>query len=294
MLIYTPKVVQIPFLCTEMSLFIASLNSGSNGNCYYIGNEQEAILIDAGISCRETEARMRQLDLSPDKLKAIFITHEHTDHIRGLTVLSKKYGIPVYITPKTLKSGRLELRTELVNDFTPHEPVEIGNLSVTPFPKIHDADDPHSFIVSGNGINIAVITDIGICCNEVTYYFRQCHAAILESNYDEEMLANGPYPLYLKRRISGGKGHISNQQALDFLVRHKPQFMTHVLLAHLSRENNHPDLVQELFSSNFLDSHMIVASRDSASEVYHITGTSIELRPRRIVKPVTYTQLSLF
>ncbi len=278
-----------------MGLSIASLNSGSNGNCYYIGNDDEAVLIDAGISCRETENRMRKLNLSPDKLKAIFITHEHSDHIRGLSVLSKKYRLPVYITPKTLRSGRLELQTDLVNDFSPHEPIQIGNLSVTPFPKIHDAYDPHSFIVSGNGINIAVITDIGACCNNVTYYFRQCHAAFLESNYDEDMLENGRYPLHLKRRISGGKGHISNKQALDFLAKHKPEFMSHVLLAHLSKENNHPELVSSLFQSNFESANMIVASRDGASEVYRITSNrTMELKPIQIRKHVSYTQLSLF
>lgn len=278
-----------------MSLHIASLNSGSNGNCYYVGNEHEAVLIDAGISCRETENRMRKLDLSPEKLKAIFITHEHTDHIRGLTVLSKKYKLPVYITPKTMRSGRLALESTLIRDFSAHEAVQVGNLSVTPFPKVHDADDPHSFVVSGNGINIAVITDIGNCCDNVTYYFRQCHAAILEANYDEEMLENGRYPYYLKKRISGGKGHISNKQALDFLAKHKPEFMSHVLLAHLSKENNHPELVKTLFQSHFEDTSMIVASRDEASEVFHIRGERLfDLKPIRIRKPVAYTQLSLF
>lgn len=279
---------------THMGLYIASLNSGSNGNCYYVGNEQEAVLIDAGISCRETENRMRNIGLNPESVRAIFITHEHTDHIRGLRVLSKKYRLPVYITPRTLRSGRLELERELVCDFSPHRAIEVGGLTVTAFPKVHDADDPHSFIVSGNGINVAVITDIGHCCDDVAHYFRQCHAAFLEANYDEDMLENGPYPFYLKRRISGGKGHISNMQALDFLSRHKPDFMSHVLLAHLSKENNHPELVKGMFSSTFTETNMIVASREQASEVYYITGNSRQLSRRRIAGQAAYTQLSLF
>lgn len=278
-----------------MGLFIASINSGSNGNCYYVGNEHEAVLIDVGISCRETENRMRKIGLLPEKVKAIFITHEHSDHIRGLEVFSKKYKLPVYITPKTLRSGNLKLENDLVRDFVPHESVSIGDLSVLPFPKIHDADDPHSFVVSGEGINIAVITDIGACCNDVTYYFRQCHAAFLEANYDEAMLENGRYPLYLKRRISGGKGHISNRKAFDFMSRHKPGFMSHVFLAHLSEQNNHPELVRALFEDNFGNTEIVVASRKEASKVYEIVSDrSFELKSKEIRQPQSYTQLSLF
>lgn len=116
-----------------MSLFIASLNSGSNGNCYYLGNEEEAVLVDAGISCRETEKRMKRLGLSMEKVKAIFISHEHTDHIAGIRVLAKKYRLPVYITRPTLAHGRLELDAASVVAFTPHTPVTIGNLALRLF-----------------------------------------------------------------------------------------------------------------------------------------------------------------
>src|ERR1700733_12656087 len=126
-----------------MSLFIASLNSGSNGNCYYVGNEHEAVLIDAGISCRETERRMLRLGLSMKKVKAIFVTHEHSDHINGISTLSRKYQIPVYVTPHTLQFGRLVLKEGLTRTFSAYAAVTIGNLSVTAFPKFHDATDPH-------------------------------------------------------------------------------------------------------------------------------------------------------
>ena len=125
-----------------MSLFITSLNSGSNGNCYYIGNEQEAILVDAGISCKETEMRMRRLGLSMQKVKAIFISHEHSDHIRGVTVLAKKYRLPVYITPLTYQHGGLFLDDDLVLPFLAFEPVNVGSLSIIAFPKLHDAAHP--------------------------------------------------------------------------------------------------------------------------------------------------------
>ena len=122
-----------------MSLFITSLNSGSNGNCYYIGNDNEAVLVDAGISCRETEKRMTRLGLAMSKIKAIFISHEHIDHIRGVNVLAKKYRLPVYITNSTLVHGGLSLEAQLVMPFNPYEPVQIGTLLITAFPKHHDA-----------------------------------------------------------------------------------------------------------------------------------------------------------
>src|SRR4051812_36023443 len=129
-----------------MSLFITSLNSGSNGNCYYVGNDREALLVDAGISCREIEKRMKRLGLPMQRIKAVFISHEHSDHISGLTVLVHKYRIPVYITQATLKQGGLRLDPSLVYSFSAREPVTIGSLVVTAFPKMHDAIDPHSFV----------------------------------------------------------------------------------------------------------------------------------------------------
>src|SRR5688572_24911000 len=127
------------FLCLFMSLFITSLNSGSNGNCYYVGNDEEAVLVDAGISCKETEVRMRRLGLSMDKVKAIFVSHEHTDHISGIPVLARKYKLPVYITPGTLKNCFFNSRHYPIHLFKAYEPVTIGSLTISGFPKLHDA-----------------------------------------------------------------------------------------------------------------------------------------------------------
>jgi phosphoribosyl 1,2-cyclic phosphodiesterase len=253
-----------------MSVFIASLNSGSNGNCYYVGNEQEAVLIDAGISCRETEKRMARLGLSMSKVKAIFISHEHSDHISGVPVLAKKYQLPVYITPRTTFTGRQFLNTQMVYPFVAYHPIRIGDITVTAFPKFHDAAEPHSFIVSCNEINIGVITDIGLACEHVIRNFAQCHAAFLEANYDEQMLASGRYPYHLKRRISGGHGHLSNTQALELFIKHKPEFMSHLLLSHLSKDNNNPELVKQLFDEHADGTEIIVASRYQESSVYQI------------------------
>lgn len=256
-----------------MSLFIASLNSGSNGNCYYIGNEQEAVLIDAGISCRETEKRMKRLGLLPEMVKAVFISHEHSDHIRGLPVLARKYHLPVYITEPTLLHGGLTSHLSTVHSFTAYEPVNIGSLSVVPFPKYHDAADPHSFVVSGNDTTVGIFTDIGITCGHLVKHFEQCHAAFLEANYDEQLLESSRYPFFLKKRISGGKGHLSNRQALELFTGYRPSFMSHLLLSHLSQENNRPELVQALFDQHAGDTTVVVASRYQESAVYHITGS---------------------
>ena len=253
-----------------MSLFISSLNSGSNGNCYYVGNETEAVLVDAGISCREIERRMKRLGLLMEKVKAVFISHEHSDHIKGLPVLVKKYRLPVYITDATRRNGRLEFEINLTNLFKAHEEINIGNLSVTAFPKFHDASDPYSFVISCNQIHVGVFTDIGKPCKNVIQYFKRCHAAFLEANYDEEMLQNGNYPFHLKRRISGGLGHLSNKEALQLFVTHRPSFMSHLLLAHLSNNNNTPEIVQTLFNAHAGNVKITVASRFSETEVFHI------------------------
>lgn len=282
-----------------MQLFITSLNSGSNGNCYYIGNEHEAVLVDAGISCREIEKRMKRLGLSMGKVKAIFISHEHSDHIRGIAVLAKKYQLPVFITPATLRNAGLGFTGLQVISFQADEVVSIGKLTVTTFAKQHDAADPHSFVVACGDVKVGVFTDIGAPCANLIYHFQQCHAAFLEANYDDEMLDKGNYPFYLKRRIRGGKGHLSNKQALTLFTAYKPPFMSHVLLSHLSKNNNCPKLVAEMFDAHAGGTEVIVTSRFEETPVYTIshTGRTYERESksrRQAVAPSAPLQLSLF
>lgn len=277
-----------------MSLFIASLNSGSNGNCYYVGNNEEAILIDAGISCRETEKRLKRLELSVKKIKAVFISHEHTDHIKGLQTISQKYNLPVYITEGTHKASGIHLQPGLTYSFKKNKSVMIGKLSVTAFPKYHDAKDPHSFIVSCNNIRVGIFTDIGFACKDVIRNFSQCHAAFLESNYDEHMLMNGSYPLHLKNRISNGNGHLSNKQALELFRLHRPPFMSHLLLSHLSHNNNTPEIVNEMFSKYAGKTKIIIAPRKNETSVYHITDDSLNGKKKLTTLKEKHIQLSLF
>ena len=256
-----------------MALFIASLNSGSNGNCYYIGNDSEAVLIDAGLSCRETEKRMRRLGLPLDRVKAIFISHEHDDHIRGLEILSRRYQLPVYITDPTLEQCRFPPDPQLVKSFRAGEAVTVGDLSILAFSKAHDASDPYSFVVASPTVRIGVFTDIGAVCDNLIAHFTQCHAAFLETNYDEEMLEKGRYPWPLKHRIRGGHGHLSNRQALELFAAYRPPFMSHLLLAHLSQDNNRPELAQALFEEQACGATITVASRYNESEIYAIDGS---------------------
>ena len=276
-----------------MSLFITSLNSGSNGNCYYVGNENEAIMVDAGLSCRETEKRMGLLGLSMENIKAIFVSHEHSDHIRGLSGLSEKYSLPVYITRQTLQHCSVPVNKELVNDFTAHVPVSIGALSITPFPKLHDAADPHSFIISCRGITVGVFTDIGAPCADVINYFSQCNAALLEANYDEGLLEKGNYPLFLNERTRGGNGHLSNRQALEIFTLHRSKRMTHLLLSHLSKNNNDVQLVQQLFEAHSDGIQIEIASRYTHSNLFFIQPIA-DLKQALIVKKSGALQLGLF
>lgn len=278
-----------------MSLFISSINSGSNGNCYYIGNDDEAVLIDAGINCRETEIRMNRLGLSMSKVKAIFVSHEHRDHITGIPVISKKYKLPVYITNATLSNCSIRVQKELITSFETDQQVTVGKISVTAFRKSHDACDPHSFMISSDNVNIGVFTDIGYAGKDLVRYFKLCHAAFLETNYCEDMLENGSYPHYLKKRISGRKGHLSNKQALELFIKHKPAHLSHLILSHLSENNNHPEVVSQLFDPHAGHTKIIVASRHEETPVYNILPGILSLRSKYIRKQDTEKkQLSLF
>ncbi len=255
-----------------MALFVTSLNTGSNGNCFYIGNNEEAILVDVGLSCKETELRLHRLSLSMSKVKAIFISHEHSDHIRGLPVIAKKYQLPVYITQPTLIGGRQQIQHHLVKSFSAYLPVEIGNLKITAFPKKHDAVEPHSFIICCNDVTVGVFTDIGDHCEHVINNFKLCNAAFLEANYDDDMLENGRYPYFLKNRIRGSHGHLSNKQALALFMTYKSVHMSHLFLSHLSKDNNCPDLVHQLFNTHANGTEIIVASRLQETPVYFISN----------------------
>lgn len=277
-----------------MSMFICSLNSGSNANCYYLGNQEEAILVDAGLSCRETVKRLKRVGLSMKKVRAIFVSHEHGDHIHGVPALSKKFQLPVYLTYGTFQQSRLSIREDLIFHLRAYDPVAVGNLRVTAFPKLHDACDPHSFVVECAEVRVGVFTDIGAPCEHVITNFQQCHAAFLEANYDEDMLLKGSYPYHLKNRIRGEKGHLSNDQALELFATHRPPFMSHLFLSHLSRDNNSPKIVKNAFKRIAGGTEIIIASRDRETSLYHIRNQRGPLLPSLRPAHTVQSQLSLF
>lgn len=256
-----------------MPLQICSLASGSNGNCYYIANDTEAVLIDAGISCRELMRRTTRAGIDMGRVKAIFISHEHGDHIRGLEAIARKWNLPVFGTEKCLPRCRMDRSAHLGVVMTNNETVHIGGLAVTAFAKRHDACDPVSFVVEGgDGVRVGILTDIGCCCDEVVRQFSTLDAAFLESNYDADMLAYGRYPVHLKARISGGHGHISNDEALALFLQHRSPRLSHLILSHLSANNNDPRIVEKVFTPHASGVEVVVASRHAESKVYEVRG----------------------
>jgi phosphoribosyl 1,2-cyclic phosphodiesterase len=272
-----------------MHLKFASLNSGSNGNCYYIGNDEHAVMIDAGLSRRETERRMQRMNLRLDNVRAIFISHEHIDHVRGVEGISKRYGMPVYMTSASKANSQIHIPLELLRDFKADTEIAAGNLKVTAFTKKHDAADPHSFVIEFNDIVVGVMTDIGASCDRVKHFIPKCHALLLESNYDHDMLMNGRYPYPLKQRVSSDVGHLSNAQAYDLINEFASERLRLLLLGHLSKDNNREQLVRETFMPFSDRMHVEIASRFNESRVYEVSGTADRVEVRTLTG-----QMSIF
>lgn len=251
-------------------LSFASIASGSNGNCYYVSDGEHAVLIDAGISCKETERRMARLGLKPESVNAIFISHEHADHVVGLRVLATKYQIPVFINPHTLRGCKFKLPPHLICSLPSFDPVCIGDLEIVAFPKSHDAADPVSFVVEKKGYRVGVFTDIGFACEQVKSFLPLCNAVFLESNYCDDMLATSRYPYILKSRISSARGHLSNADAFSLLQQAAGKQLSHIIFSHLSANNNHPDRVAELISGLLPHYTTHIASRSEESPIFSL------------------------
>lgn len=251
-----------------MKLNYASINSGSNGNCYYVGTPQNGVLVDVGISAKEVFKRLNQLNISQQSIKAIFISHEHIDHIRGLMKIAEILEIPIYISKGTYQNSKLQIDKSQINFIHHDSEIEVGNLTIKAFQKIHDAAEPLSFVVQAQETKIGVFTDIGVVCNSLQHHFSKCHVVFLEANYEPEMLQQGKYPYHLKQRISGGKGHLSNHEAVRLVQQHQSSGLQHLILSHLSNENNCPQKVEAHFSAFQPEIKITVASRHAASALF--------------------------
>jgi phosphoribosyl 1,2-cyclic phosphodiesterase len=218
------------------------LASGSRGNSIYISDGPTSILLDAGLSGIEIERRLKTAGLSPDKLNAILVSHEHSDHIKGVGVLSRRYNLPVYITRETARySDPVVGKLSESFSFECGSVFKINTLSVRPFSLSHDAADPAGFTFSSGGLKIGIATDLGIVTSMVKTRLKGCSALILEANHDPSMLINGPYPWPLKQRVQGRTGHLSNAEAGALLKELLHSRLSHVVLAHLSETNNTPE-----------------------------------------------------
>ena len=231
---------------------VSILASGSRGNCTVISSSRTRILVDAGLSARETFRRMQMVGESPHSLSAIVISHEHSDHVTGLCTLAKKLRIPVYMTPAAHDAFERSERDKEqegpvlggCEHFRAGYGFQIGDISVMPFTIPHDAADPVAFTLRAEGVKIGVVTDLGYMPASVAQHIRGCDVLMIESNHDLEMLRDGPYPWAVKQRVLSRVGHLSNEATADFLENSYDGQAAYVILAHLSENNNLPELAR--------------------------------------------------
>ena len=260
-----------------MSLKVCVLASGSKGNCTLISTPTTRILIDAGLSGRETARRLSLLDILPEELNAILIGHEHSDHVQGLPVLAGRYGIPVYINRDTARATEKKLtRARTVKIFSNGHSWEIGDLTILPFSVFHDAQDPVGFIIRQGEISVLVATDLGVPTRLVKERLKGNRIVILEANHDPDMLMNGDRPWRLKQRINSRQGHLSNQAAAELLAEETCDALTDIFLAHLSLDCNHPDKALQVVRDHLEkkgrgDIRVRLTYQDRISEVVEIT-----------------------
>ena len=238
-----------------MSLQFAVLSSGSKANCSVVRSLSNTVLVDCGLSLRETELRIRHLGLEPNQIEAIVISHEHTDHTCGVRLFVKRYGVPVYMNRETARAAKFEH-----GEFVPFETgarFSIGDLSFMPVSVPHDAADPVAFRIDAVSKSIAIVTDLGYVTPHVEDIIVGLDALVLESNHDKDMLQRGPYPWHLKQRILSRVGHISNCTAssvLEQIVARLDSKLKVVIGGHVSEKNNTPQLVQEALSAAIIKS----------------------------------------
>ena len=246
------------------SFCLCPLASGSKGNAIFVSTPDTAVLVDAGLSGIEIQRRMATLGRTPDDLKAIIITHEHTDHVKGAGVLSRRFNIPVYLTADTFNACKGLGKIDQINFFECGSAFDIGSLAVNPFSISHDACDPAGLTLKHQGKKIGIATDLGVVTNLVRTHLSNANALYIEANHDPDMLMTGPYPWHLKQRIQSRTGHLSNQDARDLVAQ-----VCHKDLDHLSEENNCPEKAATEMSKNLdpLSTALYVAGPEQPGEM---------------------------
>lgn len=260
---------------------LCSIASGSSGNCIYVGSDHTHLLIDTGISKKRIEEGLKNLEIKGEELDGILLTHEHSDHIQGLGVFSRKYEIPVYATPGTIRGVREykklgEIPDGLFHEIDVDQKFTLGDLSAEAFAISHDANEPSGYRIEQGGQSVAVATDLGIYDEYTVSKLQNLDAVLLEANHDIHMLEVGSYPYYLKQRVLGNRGHLSNELSGRLLCDILHENLKHVLLGHLSKENNYSELAYETVKMEVLlsdvpykpgDFRMEVARRDMPSDI---------------------------
>ncbi len=261
---------------------LMNIASGSSGNVTFVGTENTSVLIDAGISMKKIEEGMNSIGMSARDLDAIMITHEHSDHIKGLGVLSRKYGIPIYATQGTIKGigentsvGRID--NELYNVISTDISFQVGDLTIEPHSIWHDAYEPVCYSISDGKSKAAIATDLGDFNDYLVKCLSDSDMLLIEANHDIRMLEAGPYPYDLKRRILGQKGHLSNEASGRFIRKLLNDHIKTIILGHLSKDNNIPELAYEAvklelkdngFTDNIEDFNLHTAMRDMPDRLY--------------------------
>ncbi len=244
----------------------ASLGSGSRGNSLIVDAGETKLLLDCGFSTRATVENLAHLGITPDEISAILVTHEHSDHIAGVFKFASRYGIQVYLTHGTLMSiPRGKSALPECRQIDSHTPFEIGDLEIHPFPVPHDAREPVQYVFSNGARRLGVLTDTGSITQHIVDMLRVCDALVLECNHDLGLLAESGYPMMLKQRIAGNYGHLDNEQAASLLRQIDTQQLQHIVAAHLSEQNNSPELAVNALASalNCTEEWIGVASQEN-------------------------------
>ncbi|MEG1685908.1 MAG: MBL fold metallo-hydrolase [Bacteroides sp.] len=230
-----------------MKIKFISLGSGSSGNCYYLGTKDYGILIDAGIGIRTIKKNLKDLSISMDSIRAVLITHDHADHIKSVGCLGEKCNIPVYSTREVHEGINksycmTEKLSTSIHYIEKEKNFDIEDFNICAFEVPHDGTDNVGYCIQIDGKIFSFLTDLGHITATAAKYICKAHYLILEANYDVEMLKMGPYPAYLKERIAGPTGHLSNIETADFLADNISEHLKYIWLCHLSKDNNHPEL----------------------------------------------------
>ncbi len=267
-----------------MSLHFCSLASGSSGNSQYVGSDTTKLLVDAGLSGKYIRTALESIEVDPSTIEGILVTHEHSDHIKGVGVLMRKFDLRLYVNEGTwlaMKAKIGKIDEEKVTIFENDVPFVIGDIEVKPYGISHDAADPVGYSFQSKGAKVCIATDLGEACERIVGEMQDCDLLMIEANHDVEMLKMGKYPYFLKQRILGEHGHLCNDYTGELVTEAiRGGRVNNVLLGHLSRENNFPELayetVRQIVEKNDIevgiDVNIDMAYRDRTSRYYRITS----------------------